>query len=85
MISLNRGAARTPAPIAIPSPLAGEGSTGQQSNLVRERGRHTLRSRLWLPLSRLERFAFDPPSPARLRCATPVGEGTINATAVCQP
>ena len=67
------------APIFVPSPLVGEGSTGQQSNLVRERGSRTLCSRLWLPLSRLERFAFDPPSPARLRCATPVGEGTINA------
>ena len=73
------------APIFVPSPLAGEGSTVSKSKRTRERGRHTLCSGLRLPLSRLERFAFDPPSPARLRCATPVGDGTINAIAVCQP
>ena len=55
------------APVIVPSPLVGEGSTVRYRKLARERGRHKL-PRLRLPLSRL-RFA-QAPSPTR-------GEGTI--------
>ena len=70
ILHLNRCSARTPAPLFVPSPLVGEGSTVSKPELARERGCPTLRPFLWHPLSRLERFAFDPPSPTR-------GEGTI--------
>jgi hypothetical protein len=65
------------APIFVPSPpgvaersLVGEGSTVSQFEHTWESGRHTLRSRSWLPLSRL-RFA-QAPSPPR-------GEGILVA------
>lgn len=63
--------------IIIPSPLAGEGSAEGRPELTRERGSHTRRRHLWRPLSRLERCAFDPPSPTQRGVAAPGGEGTI--------
>ncbi|MDB5654221.1 MAG: hypothetical protein JWQ94_1834 [Tardiphaga sp.] len=71
------------APVFVPSPLVGERSAGRHPKLTRERGRHTLRARLWRPLSR-PRYAR-PPSPTKRSFAALGGEGKINASSAREP